>query len=138
MVPHAALVLRALLGEDETPLFVLLLKNQGLDRLTEMDDLRGVDVVANRELPYRDHTLGLEADVEQDLVAVDLDHGALDQVPVVELHDGPRHRVLERRAPEVVLGHGTGCVHTVLVEAPHCFGGEQGSAVGHGLGFGHG
>ena len=103
-----------------------------------MDDLGGVDVVADGELPNRDHTLGLEADVEQDLVAVDLDHRALDQVPVVELDDGPGHRVLERRPAEVVLGDRTGCVHTVLVEAPHRFGGEQGGAFGHGLGFGHG
>ena len=40
------------------------------------------------ELAGRDDTLGLVADVEQDLVAVDLDDGAFDDVAVVEVLDG--------------------------------------------------
>ena len=39
------------------------------------DDLVGVDVVLDGELARGDDTLGLVADVEQDLVAVDLDDG---------------------------------------------------------------
>ena len=52
------------------------------------DDLVGVDVVLDRQLAAGDHALGLVADVEQDLVAVDADDDALDDVAVVELLDG--------------------------------------------------
>ena len=89
------LVLGPLLGQDEAPLLVLLLEHEGLDVVAERDDLVGVDVVADGELAGGDDALGLEADVEQDLVAVDLDDGALDDVAVVELDDGVAHRLLE-------------------------------------------
>ncbi len=72
-----ALVLGALLGQDEPALLVLLLEDEGLDVVADADDLVGVDVVADRELTGGDDALGLEADVEQDLVLVDLDHRAL-------------------------------------------------------------
>ncbi len=52
-----------------------------------LDDLVGVDVVLDRQLARGDDALGLVADVEQDLVAVDLDDGALDDVAVVEVLD---------------------------------------------------
>ena len=68
-----ALVLRALLGQDEATVLVLLLEDEGLELLVERHDLVRVDVVADRELSRRDDALGLEADVEQHLVAVDLD-----------------------------------------------------------------
>ena len=68
-----ALVLGALLGEDEAAVLVLLLEDEGLELVVERDDLVRVDVVADRELARRDHALRLEADVEQHLVAVDLD-----------------------------------------------------------------
>ena len=131
------LVLGPLLREDQPTLLVLLLEDEGLDGLAEGDDLRGVDVVADGELSDRDHALGLEADVEEDLVAVDLDHGALDQVTVLELDDGAGHGVFERRPLEVVLGHGPGDVHPVLVEGAHGFGREEGGALGYDLCIGH-
>ena len=68
-----ALVLRALLGQDEAAVLVLLLEDERLELVVERDDLVGVDVVADGELARRDDALGLEADVEQHLVAVDLD-----------------------------------------------------------------
>ena len=68
-----ALVLRALLRQDEPAVLVLLLEDERLELLVERDDLVRVDVVADRELARRDDALGLEADVEQHLVAVDLD-----------------------------------------------------------------
>jgi hypothetical protein len=55
--------------------------------LPDRHDLGGVDVVLDRQLPRGDDTLGLVADVEQDLVAVDLDDGALDDVAIVEVLD---------------------------------------------------
>ena len=83
-----ALVLRALLGQDQAALLVLLLEDQGLDLVADLDDLVGVDVVLDRQLAGGDDALGLVADVEQDLVAVDLDDGAFDDVAVVEVLDG--------------------------------------------------
>ena len=94
-----ALVLRALLGQDQPAFLVLLLEDQGLDLVADGDDLVGVDVVLDRQLTRGDDTLGLVADVEQHLVAVDLDDGALDDVAVVEVLDG-----LVDRGEEVLLG----------------------------------
>ena len=71
------LVLGPLLGEDQPAFLVLLLEDEGLDLVAQRDDLVRVDVVADRQLAGRDDALGLEADVEQDLVLVDLDDGAL-------------------------------------------------------------
>ena len=105
IVPHAALVLRALLREDETAVLVLLLEHKRLELVVERDDLVRIDVVADRELAGRDHALGLETDVEQHLVAVDLDHATSDDVSVVELDDGGVDRVGERLPAEVVEHH---------------------------------
>jgi hypothetical protein len=68
----------------------------------ERDDLVGIDVVADGELSARDHTLGLEADVEQHFVAVDLHHPAGHDVAVVELDDGRIDRIREGETTEVV------------------------------------
>ena len=68
-----ALVLRALLGQDQPTVLVLLLEDEGFDLLAERHDLVRVDVVADRQLLGRDDALGLVADVEQHLVGVDLD-----------------------------------------------------------------
>ena len=78
----------------------------------------GIDVVADGQLTDRDDALGLEADVEQDLVPVDLDHRPLDDVAVVELDDGAVHGVFEGGPAEVVLGDGRGMYYPVLVEGP--------------------
>ena len=83
-----ALVLGALLGQDQAAFLVLLLEDQGLDLVADLDDLGRVDVVLDRELARGDDTFGLVADVEQDLVPVDLDDDALDDVAVVEVLDG--------------------------------------------------
>ncbi len=82
-----ALVLGALLGQDEPTLLVLLLEDQGLDLVADRDDVVGVDVVLDGQLARGDDTLGLVADVEQDLVAVDLDDATVDDVAVVEVLD---------------------------------------------------
>ena len=94
-----ALVLGALLGQDQPAFLVLLLEDQGLDLVADLDDLVGVDVVLDRQLAGGDDALGLVADVEQDLVAVDLDDDALDDVAVVEVLDG-----LVDRGEEVLGG----------------------------------
>src|SRR5690554_364555 len=104
-----ALVLSALLRQDQTTLLVLLGEDEGLDRVADVDHLVGVGVVADRELTRRDHTLGLVADVEEDLVTVDLDDDALDEVAVVEVLDGGVNRGEEVFArADVVDGDGGG------------------------------
>src|SRR5690606_2644642 len=59
-----------------------------LDLVADLDDLVGVDVVLDRQLARGDDALSLVADVEQDLVPVDLDDGAIHDVTVVEVLDG--------------------------------------------------
>ena len=59
----------------------------GLDRVADLYDLTGVHVVLDGQLAGGDDALGLVADVEEDLVAVDLDDGAGDDVAVVEVLD---------------------------------------------------
>jgi len=55
--------------------------------------------VLDGQLTRGDDALGLVADVQQDLVAVDLDDGAFDDVAVVEVLDG-----LVDGGEEVLLG----------------------------------
>ena len=83
-----ALVLCALLGQDQAPLLVLLGEDQGLDLIADGNDLIGVDVVLDGELAGGDDTFGLVTDVEQNLVPVDLDDGPFDDVAIVEVLDG--------------------------------------------------
>jgi hypothetical protein len=51
--------------------------------------------VLDRQLTGGDDALGLVTDVEEDLVTVDLDDGALDDVAVVEVLDGLVYRSRE-------------------------------------------
>src|ERR1700729_3680210 len=83
-----ALVLRPLLGQDEAAFLVLLLENKSLDLLAGLHDLVRVNVVLDRQFPGRDDAFGLVADIEQNLVSIDLDDGPLDNVAVVEVLDG--------------------------------------------------
>ncbi len=83
-VAPRTLVLRALLGQDQTAFLVLLLENKSLDLIADLDDLVGVDIVLDGEFAGGDDTLGLVSDVEQDLIAVDLDDRSFDDVAVVE------------------------------------------------------
>src|SRR5271166_197506 len=82
-----ALVLRALLGQDQPAFFVLLGEDQGFDFITHGNDLIGVDVVLDGQFAGGDDPLGLVADVEQDLVPVNLDDGPFDDVAIVEVLD---------------------------------------------------
>jgi hypothetical protein len=86
--PPGPLVLGSLLGEDQPALLVLLLEHEGLDGIPDLDDLCGVDVVADRQLFRRDDAFGLVADVHEDLVAVHLHDGALEDVAFLEVLQG--------------------------------------------------
>ena len=82
-----ALVLSPLLGQDQSTLLVLFLLDQGLDLVADADHIEGVDVVLDGEFFGGDDPFGLVTDVEEDLVPVDLDDGAGDDVAVVEILD---------------------------------------------------
>jgi len=79
--------LRALLGQDQAAFLVLLLEDEGLDCIAYGNDLGGVDVVLDGQFAGGDDTLGLVTDVEQDLVAVDLDDDSFDDVAVIKVLD---------------------------------------------------
>src|SRR3982751_1485151 len=94
-----ALVLGALLGQDQAAFLVLLLEDESFYLVADLDDLVGVDVVLDGELTRGDDALGLVADVQQHLVPVDLDDHTFDDVAVVEVLDG-----LVDRGEEVLGG----------------------------------
>ena len=75
-----ALVLGTLLGQDQTAVLVLLLQDQSLDLVAEIDDLGRIGVLADGQLADGHNALGLESDVHQHLVMLDLDNRAVDQV----------------------------------------------------------
>lgn len=81
------LVLSALLRQDQSAFLVLLGEDESFDLIAHGDDLVGVDVVLDGELTGRDDAFGLVTDVEQDLVTIDLDDGAFDDVAIVEVLD---------------------------------------------------
>ena len=91
-----ALVLRALLRQDQPAVLVFLREDEGFDVLADRHDLVRIDVVADRELFGRNDAFGLVADVEEHLVGVDLHDRPGDQASVVELDDGGVDRVGER------------------------------------------
>ena len=74
--------------------------------------------MADGELTCGNHALGLEADVQENLVLVDLDHFARNDVSVLEGNDGLVDRVLERQFAEVVLDDLAGNVDPIRVEGP--------------------
>ena len=127
------LVLRTLLRQDEAPFLVLLGEDERFDLLAERHDLVRVDVVADAQLAGRDHALALVADVEQDLVLVDLHHGAVDELAVLDVDHRAVDGVGERHA-EVVSGDLAGGVVALLVEGAHpeSAGRRGGSGVGQG------
>ncbi len=127
-----ALVLGALLGQDEATFLVLLLEDEGLDLVAEVHDLGRIDLVADRELAGGDDALGLEADVEQDLVLVDAHDVAGDELAVVDRHHGSGVGVVER-ALQIVLDDLAG--HVLTVAGRQCLGiGFDGGGIGRGHG----
>ena len=115
------LVLSTLLGEDEAAFLVLFLLDQGLDLVTDLDDIEWIDVMLDRQLLGGDDALGLVTDVEEDLVAVDLDDGSGDDVTVVEVLDGGVDRSHEGfgaaqvvNGDRAVLGGGGGSLLVVV------------------------
>ena len=84
----SALVLCALLGEDEAAFLVLLGQNQCINFVANLDDLARIDIVLDGKFARRNHTFGFVADVEQYLVAVNLNDGTFHDIAIVEVLDG--------------------------------------------------
>ena len=55
---------RALLGQDQPPVGVLLREHERVDLVAELDFILGVHGAANGQLRDRDHAFGLVADVD--------------------------------------------------------------------------
>jgi hypothetical protein len=99
--------------EDQPPVGVLLLQDERLDALPELDHLLRVGPLADGELVRGDETLGLVADVHEDLVLVYADDLALDYVAVLEIYQDALvyGDYLPILFPEEVLhGQFPGCV----------------------------
>ena len=87
-VAPSALVLRTLLGQDQTPFLVFLGDDKGLDGVADLDDLIRIDVLLDGKLTRGNDTLSLVADVQEDFVAIDLDDGTFNQITIAEVLDG--------------------------------------------------
>ncbi len=105
-----ALVLRTLLGQDQPAFLVLLLQDQSFDIVADGNNLVWINVVFDRQLTRGDNALCLIADVEQDLVPVDLDDGTGHQVAVIKVLDGLVDRGEKGlRGPDVIDRHLRRC-----------------------------
>ena len=79
---------RALLRQDQAPFGVLLREHERVDLVAHRHLVGRVDRPANRELGDGNDALGLVADVDEHLVLVDPDHGAVNDLPLVDLGEG--------------------------------------------------
>ena len=76
---------RALLGEDQPALGVLLREDERVDLLADRDLVGRVDRPADRQLGDGDDALGLVADVDEHLVLVHADDRAVHDLALVDL-----------------------------------------------------
>ena len=97
-----------LLREDQPTLCVLLREHERIDLVSDDDLVLGVHRPANRELGDRDDALRLVADVDEHLVLVHADDGAVHDLTLVDLGErrvvvrnqlAIRTRGSRRRAP---------------------------------------
>ena len=79
---------RALLREDQPAFGVLLRQHERRDVVADRDLVRRVDRAANRELGNRDDALRLVADVDEHLVLVHADDGAVHDLPLLDRGEG--------------------------------------------------
>ena len=69
----------------EFEILKLLLENQGLDGITECNDVCRVSVLADGQLADRDNALGLESDVNEHLVMLDLNDSAVNEIALIKV-----------------------------------------------------
>lgn len=90
-----ALILGPFLGQDQTAFLVLLLLDEGFHLIPHLNNIEGINVVLDGQFLGWDDAFRLIADVEEHLVAIDLDDGASNDVTVIEIFDGGINRSLE-------------------------------------------
>src|SRR6185436_6112818 len=83
--PPGALEASALLGHDETAVLVLLGEDQRVHLFAQLDLVVRVDRLADGKLVGGDDPLALVADVDKDLIVVDADDLAGDDIAFVEV-----------------------------------------------------
>ena len=79
---------RALLREDQPALGVLLRHHERGDLVADADLVRRVDRAADRELADGDDAFRLVTDIDEHLVLVHADDGAVDDLPFVDRREG--------------------------------------------------
>src|SRR5215218_6079667 len=82
--PPRLLEAGALLGHDQAAVLILLREDEGVDLLAHLDLVVRVDGLANRKLVGGDDPLALVADVDEDLVVVDANDDAGDDLALLE------------------------------------------------------
>ena len=84
MLAPSLLEARALLGQDQAAVLILLGEDERVDLLAELHLVVRIHGLADRELVRGDDALGLVADVDEDLVVVDAHDAARDDVALLE------------------------------------------------------
>src|SRR2546429_194212 len=79
---------RTLLRQDEAALRILLRHHERVDLVPDGDLVGRVDRTPDRELGDRDHAFRLVTDVDEHLVLVHPDDGAVDDLPFVDRREG--------------------------------------------------
>ena len=87
----------ALLGHDQAAVLILLGEDEGVDLLAHLDLVVRVDGLADGKLVGGDDPLALVADVDEDLVVVDADDDAGDDLALLE--EGERGVVVRNDLP---------------------------------------
>src|SRR5699024_12745073 len=78
----------ALIREHETASLGFLLEYESFDFRPDLDEFAGFYIVLDGLLAGEDYAFCLVSDVNEDLVAVNLDDGSFDDVTIVEVLDG--------------------------------------------------
>ena len=118
--PPRLLEAGALLGHDQAAVLVLLGEDQGVDLLAHLDLVVRVDVLADGKLVGGDDPLALVADVDEDLVVVDADDAAGDDLALLE--GGERGVVVRDDLPVDLEQQAVGAFDDLGVRGRRCDG----------------
>src|SRR5205807_7143136 len=129
--PPGLLEAGALLGKDQAALLVLVGEGEGIDLLAEGDLVARIDRLADRELRGGDDPLALVADVDEDLVVVDADDLAGDDIAFVEV--AQRGVVVGNDLAVDLEQEAVGTLDDLGVRGRRSLGGSGGHERGHSL-----
>ena len=95
---------------------ILLLEHERFDLFPDRDNVLRIEIVTDGELPRGNHPFGLESDVEEHLVPIDLHDFAGDDVAVLEGDDCLVDCFLEGKIAKIVLDDLARDIHPVGIE----------------------